>query len=38
MPAFRGAFQGGIKFGIYEVERGKHLVERPFSFFRETKE
>jgi hypothetical protein len=37
MPAFRGAFQGGIERGIYEVERGKHLVERPFSIFRERK-
>ena len=37
MPAFRGAFQGGIERGIYEVERGKHLVEQPFSIFRERK-
>jgi hypothetical protein len=37
MPAFRGAFHGGVERGIYEVERGQHLVERPFSIFRERK-
>ena len=33
MPAFRGAFQGGVECGIYEVERGQPLSSGLFLFF-----